>query len=205
MKVIIQNLQKRKGLATSLIERFDPDVFLAQEIHLDSEAILHSEHLSIAHTTSKRGFGTAILAKGALSEVQGVTSPHAELGGFIRKKTTLARAGDVRFVSFHGYNGTPLRNVDKLRAHVAAVLDRVPESVPAVFGGDWNSWTQAHLDAISALLEPRGFVLAYSWPYPGREQPLDHVFLRGLTLASASHFPSASDHLGALLHVELAR
>jgi endonuclease/exonuclease/phosphatase (EEP) superfamily protein YafD len=205
MKVVIQNLQKKKGLATRLIEEVDPDVFLAQEIHLSSEAVLANPRFASAHTTSRRGFGTAIIAKEPLSDVQGVISPHAESGGFIVKKTTLARAGGVLFVSFHGYNGTPFRRVDKLCDHVAAVLERVPEDGPAVFGGDWNSWTPAHLDAISLLLESRGFTLAYSWPYPGREVPLDHVFLRGLTLVSASHFRSGADHLGALLSVELAQ
>ena len=37
MKVLIQNLQKQSGLATDLIQQYEPDVMLAQEINISSE------------------------------------------------------------------------------------------------------------------------------------------------------------------------
>jgi endonuclease/exonuclease/phosphatase (EEP) superfamily protein YafD len=71
-----------------------------------------------------------------------------------------------------------------------------------VFAGDFNSWTQEHLDLATQLLAAAGFELAFSWPYPGRDFPLDHAFLRELTLTSSESFATHADHLAALLEVD---
>jgi endonuclease/exonuclease/phosphatase (EEP) superfamily protein YafD len=198
--VLIQNLQKIKGLATKLINEQNPDVMLAQEINLNSE----SDSDFHTHNTSSLGFGTAIWSKMPITNIKLVESPYAEFGGIIYKKTTIASTKGITFLSFHGYNGTPFKSVDKLVAHVQAVLLIMStDNGPAVFAGDFNSWTQSHLDAVKNLLEGAGFALKYSWPYPGRTFPLDHAFVRGVTLIKSKHFPSASDHNGALLELEL--
>ncbi len=71
----------------------------------------------------------------------------------------------------------------------------------AIFAGDFNTWTQDHLDAVCMCLKPKGFHLAFSWPYPGRDFPLDHVFIRGLNVLHSSHFSCDADHNGALLEL----
>jgi endonuclease/exonuclease/phosphatase (EEP) superfamily protein YafD len=201
MLVLVQNLQKKAGLAGKLAAAHDVDVLLAQEANKSSEA----RGFYAASYTSRMGYGTAVYARDSSSvrnEVH-VLSPVAELGGFIRKKTTVVDCGPVQFVSFHGYNGTPGRNLAHLAAHVSAVL-AVLHDGPTVFAGDFNTWTQAHLDAVSDILTPAGFVHSFQWPYPGRDFPLDHVFVRQVTIESSSVVKSEADHRGALLRLSLS-
>ncbi len=209
VKVLIQNLQKTSNLASDLLEDNDPDLMLAQEINLHSES---GQDDFSASNVSSLGYGTAIVAHKSVrnknptvTDVQRVDSPYAEFGGLIRKKTTIATVQGIRFVSFHGYNGTPFRSIEKLVAHVDAVLSVLSPSGPAVFAGDFNTWTEDHLEAVEKSLKRAGFRLVYSWPYPGRDFPLDHAFIRGeLQVESSSHYSCASDHNGALLQLQLS-
>lgn len=204
VRIVVHNLQKQPHLGSDLIAEHKPDFFLAQEINLFSERGQFSEEASF---TNRFGYGTAIYSSdkvgSPLSHFHRVESPHAEVGGFIRKKTIIAttRMGEsvVQLVSFHGYNGQPFKRVSYLVDHVQAVLDRIEEDC-VIFAGDFNTWTQAHLDAIKVPLEIAGFKHTISWPYPGREFPLDHVFLKGsIELEDSTIFASKSDHQGALL------
>mmetsp|Transcript_22361 Transcript_22361/g.40356 ORF Transcript_22361/g.40356 Transcript_22361/m.40356 type:complete len:200 (+) Transcript_22361:63-662(+) len=199
MRVLVQNLQKRSGLATELFNEHDcPEVMLVQEINLNSESYSFQ-----ASSVSSMGYGTAIGSKFDVSNVTSVLSPYAEFGGIIHKKTTVASIKSIQFVSFHGYNGQPFKNIDKLIAHVEAVLAKLSPG-PALFAGDFNSWSPGHMDRCRQYLESAGFHLAYSWPYPGRDQPLDHAFLRGLELKRSENYTCLSDHKGAILELELA-
>lgn len=122
MKVLIQNLQKRSGLATDLLNEHDPDVMLAQEISITYERN-HYDDKYYAHNTSSLGYGTAIYSKGHdIRKVKLVEAPCSEFVGTIRKKTTIATCTShyIQFVSLHGYNGTPFRTTStaKLVAHV---------------------------------------------------------------------------------------
>jgi hypothetical protein len=205
MRIVVQNLQKQPGLAGRLIvahsaDAHPVDVFLAQEISIGSEP----GHFREAHFTSKMGYGTAIYCRCGATDVRRMVSPTAELGGFIKKKITIAHCMGVECVSFHGYNGTPWRDVASLVAHIRAVLPllRSP-GTPCVFAGDFNTWTPAHLAAVSQALAVEGFTLARSWPYPGRDHPRDHVFLRGLRLVSSEVFASEADHHGLVMDVEI--
>lgn len=222
MKVLVQNLQKRKGLASSLDATYCPDIILVQEISLQSESLSFR-----AHAVSRMGYGTAIgigsrkdrpLPSLTLTSIQCVDSPYAEFGGLIHKKTALAcvdlpcstlpnNSATVQLVSFHGYNGQPFQSIEKLVAHVDAVLDKMQSSnssnMPALFAGDFNTWTQAHIDAVTNRMEDAGFQHVYSWPYPNRELPLDHVFVRGLTLTQSQNYECTSDHRGAILELEV--
>jgi endonuclease/exonuclease/phosphatase family metal-dependent hydrolase len=235
MRILIQNLQKRDGLATELFNKHDPDVMLCQEINLPSESC----HFQQANNVSSMGFGTAIAIGSKLVNTNAnlstrtirVQSPYAEFGGLIHKKTTvtciIVNSIPVQFVSFHGYNGQPFKNVSKLVAHVEAVLAKMKthpcgddddnnddsgnsdnnndNAGPAVFAGDFNTWSQEHLDQCKQILQNAGFHLAYSWPYPGREQktPLDHVFVRDLELKKSEYFTCLSDHKGAIVELDL--
>lgn len=197
MKVLIQNLQKRSLLATQLFEEHDPDVMLAQEINL------HSETRNFpANNVSSMGYGTAISSKSELENIMCVRSPYAEFGGMIHKKTIIASTGSVQFVSFHGYNGQPFKSIERLVNHVEAVL-KVLSPGPSIFAGDFNTWSQEHLDAVNTRLENDGFHLCYSWPYSGRDFPLDHAFVRGLKLKSSTNYECASDHRGAILDLDI--
>mmetsp|Transcript_46160 Transcript_46160/g.74355 ORF Transcript_46160/g.74355 Transcript_46160/m.74355 type:complete len:241 (-) Transcript_46160:46-768(-) len=200
IRVVVQNLQKRAGLGTKIATQYAPvDVLLAQEIALFTE----DPALFTAHHTSRWGYGTAIFCDGGTSNIRLVTSPYAETGGFIFKKTTVATCKrGVQWVSFHGYNGQPFQNVTKLVAHVDAVIE-VLSPGPALFAGDFNTWSLQHVQAVTASLKGAGFEPAFSWPYPGRDLPLDHAFVRELRLEEASWFKSESDHQGAILTVSL--
>lgn len=196
MKVVVQNLAKTAGLATTLVELHQPDVLLAQEFNLSSESI------DTVNNTSRLGYGTAIYSRAAeVTNVRKVASPNAEFGGFIFKKTTVADCMGVQFVSFHGYNGQPLRNLHKLVDHVNAVLSVLDVDRPCLFAGDFNTWSQAHIDGVNEVLGAAGFDLAYSWPYPGRDLPLDHAFLRGVRHESSFSYTCDSDHRGAVLEI----
>ena len=197
MKVLVQNLQKRDNLATELFKQYDPDVMLLQEINLNSET-----HSFPANYVSRRGYGTAIGSKFDITNIKKIQSPCAEFGGTIHKKTTVATVNNtIQFVSFHGYNGQPFKDKRKLVEHVDAVMPELSPG-PAVFAGDFNTWSKDHLDAVKVKLESVGFQLVYSWPYPGRDYPLDHAFLRGLDLKSSEDYACASDHRGAILEID---
>ena len=202
MKVVVQNLHKIAGLASDLlVDQYDPDVLLAQEINLRTEKAA-SRHYNIAHNTSRsQGYGTAIFGKNELSNVKLVSSPHAEFGGTIVKKTTVATCDGVQFVSFHGYNGQPFKVVSKLVDHVKAVVKVLDKDGPAIFAGDFNTWSETHVEAVEQELKKVGFKPAYSWPYPDRDVPLDHAFTRQVTLKAASAFRNSSDHFGSVLEV----
>jgi len=200
-RVVIQNLQKQTQLASDLVAQYQPDILLAQEVNLSSESESFTEQ-AVAFT-SRNGFGTAVYSadQNRLSSIHRVESPHSETGGFIRKKTIIAttQIGDhpVQFVSFHGYNGQPFKKVSFLVDHVRAVLEVIHED-NAVFAGDFNTWSQSHLNAIRVPLEEAGFRHALSWEYP------DHLFLKGsLTVTESNIFPSKSDHLGSLLTLSI--
>lgn len=202
MKVLIQNLQKQSGLATDLIQQYEPDVMLAQEINISSE---NGEDFE-AHNTSKLGYGTAIYSRDETpTDIKLVDSPYAEFGGFIYKKTTIATVHGIQFVSFHGYNGSPFKSIKKLVAHVDAVVKVLTEG-PAVFAGDFNTWSKEFLDAVTDVLEKKGFRLVFNWPYTGRDFPLDHAFTRGVDIdeGKSTYFSSASDHNGALLQLAVS-
>ncbi|XP_066920574.1 UPF0294 protein VIBHAR_03217-like [Clytia hemisphaerica] len=197
MKVLVQNLQKRDNLATELFKQYDPDVMLLQEININSEKLNFP-----AHYVSRMGYGTAIGSKKLqVTNIKQIQAPYAEFGGFIRKKTTVATVDGIQFISFHGYNGQPFKNKDKLVAHVDAVLAQISTSGPALFAGDFNTWSKKHLQAVSSRLQQSGFRLIYSWPYPGRDVPLDHAFVRGLNVKDSQSFTCASDHRGAILDI----
>ena len=154
-------------------------------------------------------------------------APHAEVGGAFCKKTIIGRLrvqlsmppiatcknsssveGDVHLielVSFHGYNGQPFKKIEYLVDHVKAVLNVLDDDdgvrQAAIFAGDFNTWTNEHLNAISVPLEQAGFTHALSWPYPGRDFALDHVFVRNVLLMESRIFRNGSDHQGVLLKI----
>mmetsp|Transcript_29534 Transcript_29534/g.53575 ORF Transcript_29534/g.53575 Transcript_29534/m.53575 type:complete len:204 (+) Transcript_29534:224-835(+) len=199
MKVLIQNLQKKEGLATQLSATYDPDVLLVQEINLTSETSPFP-----ANNVSSMGYGTAIGSRFELSNIQTILSPYSECGGFIHKKTTVATVKSIQFVSFHGYNGQPFKNKEKLVAHVEAVLAVLSPSGPALFAGDFNTWSEEHLVAVKVCMEKFHFSLAYSWSYPGRKKrTLDHAFARGLKISGMLDYSCESDHRGAILEIEV--
>jgi len=218
MKIVVQNLQKRSGLASRLIEENDPDIFLAQEINLLSEKEEYEFDKACYTTDIWYGFGyyrhgTAMYARknsdgeSPISNVRRVECPHSEFAWMVTKKTTIADiniGGVVQYVTFHGFNNMPFRNVQKLVDHVRAVIEVLRPTGPAMFAGDFNTWDQVYLDAVKAELEPHGFLLVYSWEYPTRDFPLDHVFVRGLVIRTAASFASESDHLGAILEIDVA-
>lgn len=230
MRVIIQNLQKREGLASELIEKLQPvDILLGQEINWFSEPIESFQHHSVEFV-SRQGYGTVIYVasqKTSIKNIRQVKSPHAEFGGFIYKKTIIAdyyyetssstttdrrsvsnNANFITLVSFHGYNGQPMKNVQKLVDHVMAVVAVLEPDVPTIFAGDFNTWTKEHLNAVQDALKKVGFTHALSWSYPGRDFPLDHIFIRGnnsnnIQILNHTIYKCESDHQGCLLEISI--
>jgi endonuclease/exonuclease/phosphatase (EEP) superfamily protein YafD len=199
MLVVVQNLQKHSHLGSDVVAEYQPDLALIQEIHLPTEEVgLFDAAFNVGKYT---GWGTAIYSRESLSRVRKVDSPHAEFGGLFRKHTTLAYSQGIDWVSFHGYNGQPFKKMEYLLDHVRLVHESVA-SGPAVFAGDFNTWTDNHVRAVKHELARSGFELAGSWPYPGRDGPLDHIFLRDCTGSNLSTFQNSSDHLGAIITVQ---
>ena len=113
MRIVVQNLQKRKHLGSDLWKEYKPDIFLAQEIALRSEdAALFAD----AHFVSGAlKCGTAIQCRHAAARaVRRVKAPVAEFGAFVRKKTTVANYDGIEVITFHGYNGKILRFVREI-------------------------------------------------------------------------------------------
>ena len=234
MKLLIQNLHKEKHLVCDLIKQHnEPDIMLVQEVNIKSEdknIISNRYGYDYASFTSRMGYGTAIYAlkdkKGSiinnnnsnkndsndkiLTNIRHVKSPHNETGGIISKKTTIATYDDkVELVSFHGYNGQPFyKNIQYLVDHVKAVIEVLnpDQASPAIFGGDFNTWSVEHVNAVSKVLHEAGFTLAYSWPYPNRTVPLDHVYVRGsnIKIGESSIYSNKSDHNGMIIELEIS-
>ena len=217
----------------------EPDIMLVQEVNIKSEddnIIINRYGYDYASFTSRMGYGTAIYAlkkdkKGSnnnndsnnnsnkndnnkiLTNIRHVKSPHNETGGMISKKTTIATYDNkVELVSFHGYNGQPFKNIQYLVDHVMAVLQVLSSdkaSAPAIFGGDFNTWSIEHVNAVSKVLQEAGFTLAYSWPYPNRSVALDHVYVRNGTgikikVGESSIYSNKSDHNGIIIELEIS-
>lgn len=202
MKVLIQNLQKRPGLATKLYEEHKPNILMVQELnyHTERSGLFPAKKLI---GIGKSGYGTAIGSEYTIANIKKVIAPYPEIGGLIRKRTTIATIKGVQWISMHAYNGQPFKDKHKLVAHVEAVLNKL-EPGPAVFAGDFNTWSKVHLDAVKETVEKVGFRHVYSWPYNGRDLPLDHVFIRGdIRVKKAENFVSPSDHRGAILELEI--
>lgn len=69
-----------------------------------------------------------------------VRTPHTEVGGMVHKKTVVADANGITFVTLHGYNGQPFKNITNLLEHVKAVLRAIPSPLtPVIFAGDFNT------------------------------------------------------------------
>ena len=197
MKVLVQNLQKKGGLATELFQDYDPDVMILQEINLKSET-----HDFPANYVSRMGYGTAIGSKFNQNNITFVQSPYAEFGGIIHKKTTISTINSVQYVSFHGYNGLPFKDKRKLVSHVGAVLAELRPG-PSLFAGDFNTWSKVHIDVVAEKMKSAGFHHVYSWPYDGRDFPLDHAFARGLEINRLEQYKCASDHRGVIIEVDI--
>jgi hypothetical protein len=80
----------------------------------------------------------------------------------------------------------------KLPDNVDAVLSVVSTPGPTVFAGDFNIWTQGHLDCVNVQLEKADFHLARSWPYPVRDFPINHVFVRQMRIDPVAKTPRTS-------------
>ena len=89
--------------------------------------------------------------------------------------------------------------MQNLKDHVDAVVSTLESEGPAIFGGDFNTWTRTHIDEVDKLMNMYGFDKVFSWQYPGRQLPLDHVFTRDMKLIKASTYSNDSDHDGAAL------
>jgi endonuclease/exonuclease/phosphatase (EEP) superfamily protein YafD len=199
MLVVVQNLQKHAHLGSDVVMEYQPDIALVQEVRLPTEEPgLFDAASNVGCYT---GWGTAIYSRESLSRVRRIDSPHSEFGGLFRKRTTLAYSQGIDWVSFHGYNGQPFKNLEYLLDHVRLVHESVANG-PAVFAGDFNTWTDEHVQAVKHELERSGFELGGSWPYAGRQGPLDHIFVRDCKMANLSTFENSSDHLGAVITLQ---
>lgn len=200
IKVVVQNLHKRYALATELIKEHDPDIMLTQAMILPSEAPVFNDANNVS---SPLGYGTGIYGGVyEMTDVKKVDAAHSESILKTHKRTTVATMKSVQFVSFHGYEAKSWKNVEKLLEHIRAVLNVLTPG-PVLFAGDFNTLTNNHVEAVKEVMENAGFELAYSWPYKGAGSPLDHAFVRGLTLVSSSNYVCASDHRGAVLEISM--
>ncbi|MEO1062095.1 MAG: endonuclease/exonuclease/phosphatase family protein [Actinomycetota bacterium] len=190
----------------------DADLLLLQEMDETGVAriaeALGAEHVfsSVAiHRQSGRDFGNAIVSRWPLSDPASVPLPHvAPVSGHPRAAARArVHVGDRELLVYSTHTETPAlrlrRRVEQFRRIAADVEHEGADRV--VVGGDFNTVTARGVEALTRTMASAGLRRASAVADPtfrraGREVPLDHVFVAGLTASAAGAVPTtaASDH-----------
>ncbi len=163
--------------------------------------------LAVSFETKHGVAGTCIVAPRIVKFVS-VCAPKGDYRlqfwkGLVYKATAVATLDSgLTLVSFHGYNGTfQGRQVQDLLDHVAAVIAALPPNGPVLFGGDFNTFTAEHVEALEACMGAAGFECHIRVPYDSKKT-LDFVFTRQCTAALVDSGSHESDHPFILCDVE---
>eukprot|EP01080_Neovahlkampfia_damariscottae_P003301 gene3301-5742_t len=206
IKVLCYNLEKRE-LVSKMLLKYIPDIALFQEwvLAFNQESINLS--WSMKYTQSfekkKKPCGTSIYS---LKEPQSVVhhlSEHSEFVIGVQKSSCAVKIDDIWFISIHAYNGFPFKSVDKLQNHIESTLKSLgsENKHPIVFAGDFNTWTDVHLDAIKSTCEKFGLSHNFAIPYD-EKKTLDHCFSRGVNVKLLKSDHDDSDHPFFLFEVK---
>ena len=182
-----------------------PDVLLLQEMDEDGTRELAESlgygyvyYPSTLHPVTKRDFGNAVLSRFPLEDDRKILLPHlarvrrtlrAAVGATVVVGTRRVRVYSIHLSTFVA-NGPRAR-----REQLAAVLADADRYPVVVLGGDFNSETVPEI------------ALSHGYVWPTRRLPhtdfiwtLDHLLLRGLSLAPGAAVGLVRDNLGASDH-----
>jgi endonuclease/exonuclease/phosphatase (EEP) superfamily protein YafD len=107
-------------------------------------------------------------------------SPHAEFMIGVQKTSCAVKIDGIWFISVHGYNGFPFKNVEKLQDHIDSILKSLDDlTSPVVFAGDFNTWKDVHLDSVLKTCRKYGLIHNFKVKYD-EKKILDHCFSRGV-------------------------
>ena len=211
LKVVAFNVQyaihvgRTVALLRSNAELCNPDIVLLQEMDAqgaraiaDSLGFNYVYYPAMLDPVTKRDFGNAILSRYPIENERKIILPH--LGRFIRSQRAAVgatiRVGErsIRVYSVHLATFTEA-GPGVRRAQLATVLADADSFPIVVMGGDFNSGT------VPEIALARGF----SWPtrHLGRTElfwNMDHILLKGLSLAHGSATGLVRDNNGASDH-----
>jgi endonuclease/exonuclease/phosphatase family metal-dependent hydrolase len=186
-------------------ELCNPDIVLLQEMDergahafADSLGFGYVYFPAMLDPVTKRDFGNAVLSRYPIENARKIILPH--LGRFIRSQRAAVgatiRVGQrsIRVYSVHLATFTEA-GPGVRRAQLATVLADADSFPVVVLGGDFNSGT------VPEIALARGF----SWPtrHLGRTEAfwnMDHILLKGLTLADGPATGLVRDNNGASDH-----
>jgi endonuclease/exonuclease/phosphatase (EEP) superfamily protein YafD len=196
MRVLCWNLEKR-GLVKWALDTFNPDIALFQE-HWQKENQVHrAPGYFVKHTESylkkNSPCGTACYSRNPVQAWESVVTKQKEFFISMRKTMCAVKVNGVWFMSVHVYNGWPFKSVRKMTDCIYEFATSIPRNEPAVIAGDFNTWTEEHLDAAYFTLSRLGFTKEMSIPFD-KKKTLDHVFSRGVRAKKVTSDFDESDH-----------
>ena len=155
--------------------------------------------------TYHKNFGNAILSRWPIVDPQKLILPHKSFSNRMNRIATRAmiriHGADILVYSLHTESVFTLPRYRK--EQYTAILDDIdPETKLVIVGGDFNSFTQASVNALEEDYKQAGFVRASKGSGStavkyGIEMSTDHIFAKGFIVEEAGNLAgaTASDHL----------
>lgn len=209
----------------SVDELQDADIILLQE--MDEHSIekvaqaLHYNYIyypAAIHRRHNRQFGNSILSKWPLNEPTKIIL--SDNFGGLKHNRIAARAlidlGDQQVVAYSAHLDMVWMLPGQNKTQVDTLVEQVAmEDVPAIVGGDFNSWSSGSIATLEAYFENIGLVRVSKGTgptietYGGLKLTLDHVFASEIFESQAGVWqqPEVSDHsaLWVILEFEEAK
>ena len=187
------------------------DILLLQEMdETSTEQIARELQLNYVYfpaaiePTYDKNFGNAILSRWPIVHSQKLILPHTSLSNRMNRIATRAtlsiHGADILVYSTHTESIFSLPRFRK--DQYTAVLDDIrPEDKFVIVGGDFNTFTEAAIEAIEEAYRQAGFIRAseesgYTIVKYGMELSPDHIFAKGFVLEEVGKLEgaTASDH-----------
>jgi endonuclease/exonuclease/phosphatase (EEP) superfamily protein YafD len=162
----------------------------------------YEENFTFTAPRTKTRTGTCIISRPEhKTTTTKLLTKRRELG-FTTKKSSIVKMFDIQgkpcvVVNIHSLNFVSHR---AWRKELVTILEHIPENVPALFAGDFNTWGVTRFRFLQKAMQIHGFSQG---PYEHRKRmKLDHIFSRGLKINSAEclvdiknsdHYPIAVD------------
>lgn len=153
------------------------------------------------HPTPQKDFGDAVLAAGPIESDRKIILPHLsrfrQMQRIAVAATVVLRGQRIRVYSVHLATQADLGGADRRDQVMTIVEDARAWSGPAIVAGDFND-----RDTVAAALQAAGF----DWVTAGvgptvHVSSWDHIFARGLRLASPGRAGAVTDNGGASDHL----
>jgi endonuclease/exonuclease/phosphatase family metal-dependent hydrolase len=222
IKVVSYNIdlcKKIKDISKFLQENqllSNADIICLQEMNLEGIEFLSKAlgynyvyYPSAIHPGNHKDFGQAILSKWPIKEDQKILLPFSFKDRYI--KIQKCAIGAVVVINnqevsvFSVHLGVMISPTDRKKQTQAVIAAINPADDKCIIAGDFNTYAQIHIQAVTQALENAGFNLATKntgWTYKywyllNHKTALDYIFYKGLELIKAGKISdrSRSDHL----------